>query len=310
MASQLSALQAQLKQDQEKEQKAEANADLLTGERNVLQAELNEAGEKLKQAQASSGGAASQLSDLQAQLKQEQEREQKAQADADSWSSERNSLQSQLKQAKAKALLAQQNIDLVTSQRSALETQLKEAQEKLKQAKASSGDTASQVSGVQARLYSPQPASPAPSPNASGTANPPESQSTGNDEASGHVESLKEFVIGYLRTVANNDTSAQRRYFADRVSFYGRGVLDSSNVEASTEEYHREWPIREWTPRGEAKIARLRHRHRDRFAVYQPFRWVVSDGSRQAQGNATLYLLIHRDSQGELRIVNVQQLDR
>jgi chromosome segregation ATPase len=309
-ASQLSALQAQLRQEQEKEQKAQANADSLTSERNVLETQLKEAKDKLTQAQANSGDADSQLSALQAQLRQEQEKEQKAQANADSLTSERNALQSQVKQAEAKALLAQQNADLVSSQRSALQTQLKETEEKLQQAKASSGDTASQFNVLQARLYSPQQASPTPSPstNASGTAYPPESQSSRNGEASGNAESLKEFVLGYLRTVASNDTSVQRRYFADRVGFYGRGVLDSSNVEASTEKYHREWPIREWTPRGEARIARLGHR--DRFVVYQPFRWAVSDGSRHAQGNATLYLLIRRDSQGELRIVNVHQLDR
>jgi hypothetical protein len=303
-------LQAQLKQEQEREQKAQASSDSLTSDRNALETQLKEAEEKLTQVQANSGDVASQLSALQAQLKQEQEKEQKEQVNADSLTSERNALQSQLKQAEAKALLAQQNTDLVSSQRSALQTQLKETEEKLQQAKASSGDTASQFNVLQARLYSPQQASPTPSPsiNASGTANPPESQSSGNGESSGNVESLQEFVLGYLRTVASNDTSVQRRYFADRVSFYGRGVLDSSNVEASTEEYHRQWPIREWTPRGEAKIARLAHR--DRFIVYQPFRWAVSDGSRHAQGNATLYLLIRRDSQGELTIVNVHQLDR
>ena len=289
---------------------AQQSVDLVNSQRSALETQLKEAEEKFKQAQVNSGDAASQLSALQAQLKQEQEKEQKAQANVDSLTSERNALQSQLKQAEAKALLAQQNANLANSQRSALQTQLKETEEKLQQAKASSGDTASQLSALQARLYSPQQASPTPSPstNASETANPPESQSSRNGDAAGNVESLKEFVLGYLRTVASNDTSVQRRYFADRVSFYGRGVLDSSSVEASTEEYHREWPIREWTPRGEATVARLGHR--GRFIVHQPFRWVVSDGSRHAQGNATLYLLIHRDSQGEFRIMNVHQLDR
>ena len=317
--NQLSALQAQLKQEQEKEQKAQANADSLTGERNALQSQLNqagakalqnqlkEAGEKLKQVQTSSGDTSRQVSALQAQLKQEQE---KGQASANSLTSERNALQSQLKQAEAKALLAQQNADLAGSQRSALEAQLRDAEEKLKQANGISGDIAGQPRALQARLYLPQTASPVPSPstNGSGTANPAESQSTGNSGASGNVESLKEFVLGYLRTVASDDAAVQRRFFADRVSFYGRGVLGSSSVEASTEQYHREWPVREWTPRGEARITRLSHR--DRFIVHQPFRWAVSDGSRQAKGNATLYLLIQRDSQGEFRIVNVHQLDR
>jgi conflict system STAND superfamily ATPase len=338
-ASQLSALQVQLKQEQDKGQKAQANADSLTAERTALQnqlkqaeakvllaqqnadvasgqrssleTQLKEAEEKLKQSQVNSGSAASQLSALQAQLKQEQEKEQKAQANADSLTNERNALQSQVKQAESKALLAQRNADLAGSQRSALEAQLRDAQEKLKQSTPSSEDTAGQVRALQARLYAPRPASPTPLPsvNAAGTAILPESQAGQNSDASGNEESLKEFVLGYLRTVASNDTSSQRRYFADQVSFYGRGVLDASSVEASTEEYHREWPTREWTPRGEATIG-WRSRHRDRFAVYQPFRWAVSDGSRHAQGNATLYLLIQRDPQGEFRILNVHQLDR
>jgi hypothetical protein len=100
----------------------------------------------------------------------------------------------------------------------------------------------------------------------------------------------------------------QRRYFAERVNFYGRGVLNSSNLEASTQHYHDEWPIREWAPRGEAKV--VRSRNPNLFVVYQPFNWTVSDGSRQAHGNATLYLRIRKNSQGEFRIVHVHQLDR
>jgi hypothetical protein len=337
-AGQLSALQAQLKQEQEKGKKVQANADSLTSERNALQSQLKQAEakallaqqnadlfsrqrntvgtqlketqEKLTHAQDDSDATANQLSASQAQLKQEQDKEQKAQANLDSLTSERNALQSQLKQAEAKALLAQQNANLANSQRSALEAQFKDAQEKLKQANASSGDTAGQLRALQAQLYSSQQASPtlSPSTSSSETANPPESPSSRNGEASGNAEPLKEFVLGYLRTVASNDTSVQRRYFANQVSFYGRGMLDASSVEASTEEYHREWPIREWTALGEATVARSRHR--GRFIVHQPFHWVVSDGSRHAQGNATLHLLIQRDAQGEFRIMNVHQLDR
>ena len=337
-AGQLSALQAQLKHEQEKGKKVQANADSLTSERSALQSQLKqaeakallaqqnadlfsrqrntaetqlkEAQEKLTQAQDDSDATANQLSALQAQLKQEQDKEQKAQANLDSLTSERNALQSQIKQAETKALLAQQNANLANSQRSALEAQFKDAQEKLKQANASSGDTAGQLRALQARLYSSQQASPtlSPSTSSSETANPPGSPSGRNGEASGNAEPLKEFVLGYLRTVAINDTSVQRRYFANQVSFYGRGMLDPSSVEASTEEYHREWPIREWTALGEATIARSRHR--GRFIVHQPFHWVVSDGSRHAQGNATLHLLIQRDAQGEFRIMNVHQLDR
>jgi chromosome segregation ATPase len=334
-ASQVSALQTELKQEQQKEQKAQANNDSLTSERALLQTQLRqaeskallaqegaalaasersaletqlkEAEEKLKQAQLNSGDTSNQLSALRTQLKQEQEKGKKAQANADSLTGERNALQSQVKQAETKALLAQQSADLASSQRGALEAQLKDAQEKLKQVNASSGD---KLGNLQARLYAARPGSPMPLPpiNASGTATPTESQSSQNSDTANSEESLKEFVLGYLRTVASNDTSAQRRYFADQVNFFGRGMVDASTVEATTEEYHREWPIRQWTPRGQATI--VRSRHRNRFVVYQPFRWAVSDGSRNDQGNATLYLMIRRDSQGEFRIVHVHQIDR
>jgi len=134
------------------------------------------------------------------------------------------------------------------------------------------------------------------------------SQSDRSAEASGEEERLKEFVLGYLRTVASNDTSIQRPYFAEHVNFYRRGVLDSSSLEASTQHYHDEWPIREWTPRREAKV--VRSRNSNLFVVYQPFRWKVSDGSHNAHGNATLYLRIRKNSEGEFRIVHVHQLGR
>jgi hypothetical protein len=95
---------------------------------------------------------------------------------------------------------------------------------------------------------------------------------------------------------------------AERVNFYGRGVLNSSNIEASMQQYHDEWPVREWAPRGEAKV--VRSKNPNLFVVYQPFSWTVSDGSHNAHGDATLYLRIRKNSQGEFRIVHVHQLDR
>jgi hypothetical protein len=164
--------------------------------------------------------------------------------------------------------------------------------------------------GKYARLNPPHGFSPLPPPSntESETSSPPESQIDRRAEASGEEEFLKEFVLGYLRTVASNDTSTQQRFFAEQVNFYGRGVLNSSNIEASTQHYHDEWPIREWAPRGDAKV--VRSSNPNLFVVYQPFNWTVSDGSRNAHGNATLYLRIRKNAQGEFRIINVRQLDR
>jgi hypothetical protein len=46
------------------------------------------------------------------------------------------------------------------------------------------------------------------------------------------------------------------------------------------------------------------------FSVHQPFTWTAADGSRHAHGNATLYLRVRKNSEGEFQIVYVRQFNR
>jgi hypothetical protein len=310
--SQRSALETELKEAEEKAQLAQQNADLATSQRSALETELKNERVKLLQVQANADRAASQLSELEAQLKQEQERAKKAPANADFATSELRGMP-----------LGQRSFDRITTSLDALKIQ-PAMNDQNSESRIGADDTLAWLMigvnpdekqdglqwGKYAALNPPQHVSPIPSPSTkeSETSNPPESQFDRRTEASGEEEVLKEFVLGYLRTVASNDTSIQQRYFAEHVNFYGRGVLNSSNIEASTQHYHDEWPIREWTPRGEAKV--VRSGNPNLFVVYQPFNWTVSDGSHHAHGNATLYFRIRKNSQGEFRIVHVHQLDR
>jgi KaiC/GvpD/RAD55 family RecA-like ATPase len=307
-SNQRTALETQLKKAEEKAQLVQQNADLASSQRTALETELTKAEEKLQQVQANADRAASQLSELEAQLRQEQERAQKAQANADFATSELRGIRlvervtTPLRPLKIEPAMNDQNSESRIGSDDTfawfmIGVNPEEKQDELQW-------------GKYARLNLPQHVSPIPSPSTkeSETSNPPESQFDRSAQASGEEEFLKEFVLGYLRTVASNDTSTQRRYFAEQVNFYGRGVLNSSNIEASTQHYHDEWPIREWAPRGEAKV--VRSSNPNLFVVYQPFNWTVSDGSRKAHGNATLYLRIRKNSQGEFRIVHVHQLDR
>jgi chemotaxis protein histidine kinase CheA len=320
--SQRSALETQLKKAEEKAQLAQQNANL-TSQSGALEADLKKAQEEKTQLAQQNANLTSQSGALGDQLKKAEEKVQVAQQNTDLANNQRSALETELKKVREdKTQLAQQNADLAASQRSTLETELKKAQEEKAQLAQQNADLATSQgsaleekqdglsSGKYARLNPPQDLSPIPSPSTKEpeTSNPPESQSDRSAEASGEEEFLKEFVLGYLRTVASNDTSMQRRYFAEQVNFYGRGVLNSSNIEASTQRYHDEWPIREWAPRGEAKV--VRSRNPNLFVVYQPFSWTVSDGSTNAHGNATLYLRIRKNSQGEFRIVHVHQVDR
>src|SRR6202022_2482767 len=253
VTSQRSALETELKKAQEeKAQLAQQNADLATGQRSALETQLKNEQVKLQQVQANADHAANLLSELEAQLRQEQERAQKAQANADFATSELRGIRlvervtTPLRARKIRPATNDQNSESrigadATFAWFMIGVNPEEKQNRLQW-------------GKYARLNPPQDVSPTPSPSTkeSETSNPPESQFDRSAEASGEEECLKEFVLGYLRTVASNDTSIQRRYFAEQVNFYGRGVLNSSNVEASTQHYHDEWPLREWAPRGEA----------------------------------------------------------
>jgi biotin operon repressor len=146
---------------------------------------------------------------------------------------------------------------------------------------------------------------PAPNPEGPGPSQPGDNQ--GANPATDE-DSLKDFALAYLRTVARNDVSTQKQFFADRVSFYGRGVLSQEKVQSATQQYHDEWPHREWAPNGEAKVAKSKKA--DVYLIHQPFIWTVSDGSRTAQGSSTLYLRIRKTSQGEFQIVKIFQIDQ
>ncbi|HTD15944.1 MAG TPA: hypothetical protein VK673_12245 [Chthoniobacterales bacterium] len=80
----------------------------------------------------------------------------------------------------------------------------------------------------------------------------------------------------------------------------------TSNPQQLQSSQDAKWPVRKWEPSGEAKVVRLRTPNL--FAVAQPFTWTVADGSRHhAHGNATLYLRVRRNSQGDYQIIYIRQ---
>ncbi len=123
-ATQRSAMEAQLKQAEEK---AQQSAELPTTQRSAMEAQLKQAEEKAQLAQQSAELATTQRSAMEAQLKQAEE---KAQQSAELATTQRSAMEAQLKQAEEKAQLAQQSAELALRQRNAMEIQLKRAEEK------------------------------------------------------------------------------------------------------------------------------------------------------------------------------------
>jgi hypothetical protein len=131
-----------------------------------------------------------------------------------------------------------------------------------------------------------------------------EAQVQNNSTSAPQEESLKKLVQDYMRTMAGDDNAAQERFFSWRVNFYGKGLLSLAAVRALMERYRRDWPVQNWTPRGEPEFPRgLHSTHPELYEVLQPFDWTLSNGSEHKQGSATLYVRIRKDDNGQLHII-------
>ena len=147
-----------------------------------------------------------------------------------------------------------------------------------------------------------------PSVDVSAESTPSRAETDRNVKYSVDEQSLKDFVLEYIRTAASNDISTQDRFFKHRVNYYGEGVLALPRVHASIERYHREWPIRNWEPQGEPEFPKVLHSVNPKlYEVLQPFTWTLSNGPLHAQGGATLYVKVWKSDKGEFHIVHVEQ---
>jgi hypothetical protein len=163
-----------------------------------------------------------------------------------------------------------------------------------------------------ARINQTQAAVPLPTPSvaASVESTPLEAQTGNSSKVSVEEQSLKELVLDYIRTVESNYVPTEGRFFAEQVNFYGKGVLSLPMVQASMEDYRREWPIRHLEPRGEPAFPKTLHStHPELYEVLQPLLWTVANGSQHKHGSATLYVRIRKNDKGEFHIIHLEQRD-
>ena len=343
--TQADGLQAQLKDMQAKAQQAQQNAELAASQRDVAQNQLKNVQAKVQQAQNDAALAGSQRDALQARLKDTEARAQQAEKNAELVASQREALQAQLRETEAKAQQVQKNPEQMQPANSGLNaegsTLTQPPDSSVQSARAtppiagfansappapSAASTQPLHSSVQrlqtttipdlvsvgfpadpeARIEENEPPGPQPTPlTASVEPTPAGTQANESADDAGDQAAVKRFVVEYIRAVTSDDTSTQEQFFAHRVNFYGEGVLSLEGVQASTERYRREWPVRDWEPQGEPQI--LNTGNPRRYEVLQPFTWKVSNGARQEEGSATLYVRVWKNTKGEFHIVHVEQ---
>jgi len=323
VTSQRDALQGQLRQ-------ARKDAEAAAGKRDVLQARPTEAETEAQQAQKNAGLATKQSDALQAKLKDAKAKSQQAQKNVElveaqaekgdqssGESSQKNSVfsanrtESKQSQQPNTGLKAE---PLASTQASAFSIQ--PAHTTAMSRSASEGaDSAEATVGHQEPMKLAQTdqrnaALPQPSPTQPASVNPPlvEAQADKSTDDAVDGAAVKRFVLEYIRTVTNDDVSTQERFFAQRVNFYGEGVLPLQGIRAANERYRREWPNRDWQPQGEPNI--LHSANSNEYEVLQPITWKVSNGPKHAQGNAKLNLRVRKNTEGNFHIVWAQYRDR
>ena len=256
---------------------------------------------------------------------------QQAQKNAALAASQRDGLQTQLQDSEAKAQETQKDAASVVGQRDGFREQLAglstEAQQAEKDRTIGSADATGPISikadpmqkneptrqdqepAKMARINQSQAAVPLPAPSgAVSLESTPEAQTGGSSKASTEEPSLKEFVLEYIRTVASNDASTQTRFFEPRVNYYGERLISRSRIQASMERYRREWPVRNWEPKGDPEFPKTLHSTNPKlYEVLQPLTWTVSNGLQHKQGSTTLYFRIWKNDKGEFHIVHIEQ---
>ncbi len=237
--------------------------------------------EQTKSELSSDGAAPTQV-----ELKQDQGNAQAAQKNADLAVNPRNVVKPELKQAEESVQLDQRNPDLPVGQRNAIEAELKKPG--VQQAAPDQKGKSSQPAGKDGATTNPTP---------------------NNEQISSDEQQLRNLVLDYLHSVASDDVSTQERYFAYKVAYFDQGLIPLRQVQAAKESYDREWPIRDWKPRGEAEIHGTPNSKL--YEIVQPYTWTVSDGSRHDQGNGTLFMRVYKNktSKGDFHVVHIESRD-
>jgi hypothetical protein len=328
--AQRSTMEAELKKAQDNAKAAQQNADLATSQRSAIEAELKKAEDKAQAAQQIADLAATQHGAFDVELRKASEKAQQAQQIADLAGSQRSAMETELKMAEQRAELAQQTTDLATTQRKAMETELKKAEERVQQAQQIADLAVTQRNEMESELkkarqqlneaeqtgqtaqessdFGTNQPKPEPTPStAISTASTPADPHAG-ENASGDEQSLKKFVLDYLQTVASDDVSTQENFFSHRVTYYNQGVFSLRKVQEAKQTYDREWPNRDWKPKGEPEIRPTANPKM--YEVLQLFTWTASDGSRTDQGSGTLYFRILKNSKGQFHIVHIERHDQ
>lgn len=276
----------------------------------LMEAELNQAKQDLEKAKRSAAEAVNQRDELQAKIELLQKNADSTHRDADRLSTERDSLRDQLAGSEQQIQKLQKELSGVNSERNLLRAQLPPAEPSVQRERPEAAigtpvTHANELIPVTARDSADQVATPSSAQSQmtpGGSENPAPSANEISEEGA-----LKNFVLGYLNSVSDQDPAVQAHFFSsDGVSISGRGNLSLPQARRMIEQYREQWPVREWKPNGDLKI--VKSSVSGSYLLVQPFSWSTSNGPHVEHGSGLLYIRVHADPDGGFKIVKLHQM--
>ena len=116
---------------------------------------------------------------------------------------------------------------------------------------------------------------------------------------------LQAFISAFIQSGASDHLDSVMQFYAPRVSYYDKGVVDDSFVRKDLAEYRRRWPRREYQL-FDSPVARAGS-HPNQYMVKYRLGFMVADRQRELRGASSVTVVIE-DDDGTYRISGIREV--
>jgi peptidoglycan hydrolase-like protein with peptidoglycan-binding domain len=116
-------------------------------------------------------------------------------------------------------------------------------------------------------------------------------------------ERLRDYVGAFVLAGLDPRVGAELEFFADRVNYYGEGVVNREKIRRDLLSYNEKWPQRRFWLAGEVQVEPQRD---SRIRVTFPLRYELRNGGKRSSGKIRKTLLLEVTAD-DLQIVSVNE---
>jgi peptidoglycan hydrolase-like protein with peptidoglycan-binding domain len=116
-------------------------------------------------------------------------------------------------------------------------------------------------------------------------------------------ERLRDYVGAFVLAGLDPQVGAELEFFADRVNYYGNGMVDRERIRRDLRSYNEKWPRRRFWLAGEVQV---QPQPDSRIRVTFPLRYELQNGGKRSSGKIRKTLLLEVTSD-DLQIVSVNE---